>query len=367
MISEGSRRGRFVTKPPGGPEITPVGLHSIRIAFHVDYVTGVFMREDRETSELTRRRFVQLSGVTGASALLAGTGALAGSNLAAAAQPSGPVQPGGPPADCSGFPQPCGSDTDDDPIWNRVKGCNTEYATAPTPKTLSSTSCPVYDDPHGCVVLYGRRVPPGGQAPTHNFLLVPTIRIMGIECPTIVTNPTPNYWQSAWFYANNGGTLVTPNVNVRDVPGNTGVGLGVNSVGHRGDCQLHIHMAGVYDGVKDQLHAAFTAGQVATTVVGWRSSRVNLTGSFGGQRTYRVLKWPSISSGANNPFVLLSQMLPGQGLPGGESMGEQTLVVTHLERTMAAPAAEGFYLVNSNISHLPNGIGTGDQLLERDL
>jgi CDP-diacylglycerol pyrophosphatase len=55
------------------------------------------------------------------------------------------------------------------------------------------SSCPVHDGANKLAVLNGIQ----GHVPAHNFLLVPTERIKGIECPAIVRPTATNYWQYA--------------------------------------------------------------------------------------------------------------------------------------------------------------------------
>jgi CDP-diacylglycerol pyrophosphatase len=73
----------------------------------------------------------------------------------------------------------------------------------------------------------------GDPHTNHNFLLVPTCRVIGIECPFIWSTGAPNYWQDAWKEAT--AQVATPPI-----------GLGINSVSARQQDQLLIHLAGIH-------------------------------------------------------------------------------------------------------------------------
>jgi CDP-diacylglycerol pyrophosphatase len=131
------------------------------------------MSENEKAGRLPRRQFVKLSG---AAAVLAGAGAVAGRTAPATVQDL-----------------LCGNDNDSGTrffLWERAKECGDAFrAKKPTPGSCLATTSTY-------VVL-------NGQAPpvTHNFLLVPTRRVKGIECPYLWSSNAPNYWQDAWNQA----------------------------------------------------------------------------------------------------------------------------------------------------------------------
>ena len=87
----------------------------------------------------------------------------------------------------------CGSPSDSGGrfvLWDKVQVCEEK-------KTQPQTNCLVNDSDY--VVLNG------GANTTHDYLLVPTRRVSGIECPLIWDQNAPNYWQDAWMQATKTG------------------------------------------------------------------------------------------------------------------------------------------------------------------
>ncbi len=298
------------------------------------------------TSDMPRRQFVALSGALGAGALLTGTG---GSASAATGPdpvpgkpsccpcPTEPNPPGGtspcPPAQMQPL---CGLPTDTDPLWQEVQYC-TQGIVPPSgqrPDCLKTT--PNY------VVLHGR--PPSPQ----NYLLLPSCRITGIECPFLVTPNVANYWHEAWETGRSGGDVPVASPNI---------GLGINSQSARRFQQLHIHMAGVRPSTQLRLQALEAAGRVAPQPSQWAATqyRAPITGADGsGDRTYRVLRLDALTQ---NLFGLLNQNVVR---PLGLDMAGQTLIV--VPKMTAMGFARSFYVLNSD-SSLPSGTNTCDHLL----
>jgi CDP-diacylglycerol pyrophosphatase len=244
--------------------------------------------------ELSRRQFVGYSGMVGAAAALAGTG----------------LGPHG----CRGdnmLPDLCGKRSDSGPrlyLWDSTRAC--------------------VANPHlgNCLVTETDYVVlPGRPENKHNFLLVPTQRIKGIECPKLwTTYASINYWEDAWYQAHKpGGTAevsyVVMNVNY--------VGLGVNSARARQQDQLHIHMAGFSPGESKYINEQHA--KITDTPGKWPDSIIEAGGIL-----YRALHLKTL---AQNPFVLLHDYVV---VPTGGDMAEQTLLVTSSD-------SGGVYLLNS--------------------
>ncbi|MFD9000397.1 CDP-diacylglycerol diphosphatase [Streptomyces sp. NPDC059582] len=306
------------------------------------------MSEDKNFAGLPRRQFVALTGAAGAAALLAGAGAV--SSAAAAALPTHgetssdpcPCTPpdSGPGAEASPCPPAqlqsvCGHPSDRDPLWNDVQYCtNGTPPPAPqrAPDCLKTTS--------NYVVLHGK---PENQ---HNYLLCPSCRITGIECPFLESASAANYWNDAWENAKHGGS----------VPVNySNIGLGINSKSARRFDQLHIHMAGVRDSTQKRLQDLETAGRVAAHPAQWNDShyQVPITGSQG-DRTYRALVLTSLG---RNLFSLLNQYVV---TPSNLDMAEQTLIV--VPKMTNGVFADRFYVLSSDTS-IHGGTRTCDFLL----
>lgn len=170
-----------------------------------------------------------------------------------------------------------------------------------------------------------------------NYILVPTQRINGIECPWICNTSSPNYWSAAEFYARQSPTTVP-----------APVGLGINSQDARRLNQLHIHMATARpESVAD---LSSRDGRAARSVSAWAATRVSIRG-FSQQlgilpHTYRVLVWPGFSH--DNLFDMLRTMLVhalGAGATVADAQSKmrfQTLIV--IPRTIGSG---GYYIVNS--------------------
>ncbi|MFE9809761.1 CDP-diacylglycerol diphosphatase [Streptomyces sp. NPDC005227] len=226
----------------------------------------------------------------------------------------------------------CGRLTDNDPLWHDVQYCTRGIVPpAPQPKPNCLKTTPNY------VVLHGK---PENQ---HNYLLLPSCRVTGIECPFLVTSSVANYWMDAWE-------------NARSLPVHyADIGLGINSKGARRFDQMHIHLAGVRPSTVRRLQDLDTMGRMATHPAQWAAtaSQAPITGTPGsGDRTYRILKLTDLRQ---NLFMLLNQHVVR---PNGLSMADQTLIV--VPSTTAAGLV--FYVLNSDTS-LHGGTSTCDYLL----
>src|SRR6266536_3338085 len=110
-----------------------------------------------------------------------------------------------------------------DALWQVVNGLcvgNQRLTSSPAP-------CSSVDIEHGFAVLWA------GAA---HYLLVPTVRIPGIESSELLTPAAPNYWAYAWqarsFLDDAVGKAVPRTV----------VGMAINSAQGRTQDQLHIHI-----------------------------------------------------------------------------------------------------------------------------
>jgi CDP-diacylglycerol pyrophosphatase len=193
-----------------------------------------------------------------------------------------------------------------------------------------------------------------GSGSNHDFLLVPSCRISGIECPWIATSAAPNYWLEAWNNAQPGqpGQVMYPNI-----------GLGINSADPliRQQDQLHIHMAGIHSGIQTQLNNH--DHMITNNPSRWRNQIIPVLGltSTGvpAPRSYRVLHVATLNA---NLFTLLRDSVVN---PTGANMAMQMLAVT--PRLIGHG---GFYVLNSEPglqvptpTGQPGGTGTVDFLL----
>ncbi|MET8750319.1 CDP-diacylglycerol diphosphatase [Streptomyces sp. NPDC004667] len=229
----------------------------------------------------------------------------------------------------------CGSPADTDPLWQDVQYC-TQGIVPPAGKPECLKTTPNY------VVLHGK---PETQ---HNYLLLPSCRITGIECPFLLSAGVANYWHEAWENARQGGDVPVQYPNL---------GLGINSQSARRYNQLHIHMAGVRESTQRRLQALEASGRVAPQPSQWGDAQYQaaVTGADGtGDRTYRILRLNALTQ---NLFDLLNRYVVRRF---GLDMAGQTLIV--VPKMTATGFAGTFYVLNSD-SSLHDGTNTCDHLL----
>ncbi|MFI7604480.1 CDP-diacylglycerol diphosphatase [Micromonospora sp. NPDC049366] len=297
------------------------------------------MSGDALSGKVHRRHFVRLSGTAGAAGLLGLMGA--GRALADGGEPVPPT-PGEPgaspcptPSALCGYPSDTGGRYD---LWDRVQVCEGTKTGPPFPQCLRTTAT--------YVVLNG------GSGSNHDFLLVPSCRVSGIECPFVATAAAPNYWLESWLNAQPGqpGHVVYPHV-----------GLGVNSADPtiRQQDQLHIHLAGIHSGIQTQLNNHDSA--ITNNPSRWRTQIVPIWGltntGVPAPRSYRVLHVANLNE---NLFTLLRDSVVR---PTGSTMAAQMLAVTP-----RLVGNGGFYVLNSEPGlsvppGQPGGTGTVDFLL----
>ncbi|THA86443.1 CDP-diacylglycerol phosphatidylhydrolase [Streptomyces sp. A0592] len=221
-------------------------------------------------------------------------------------------------------------------MWQDVQYCTQGIVPPSGHRPLCLKTMPNY------VVLHGQP-----QSP-NNYLLLPSCRITGIECPFIVTPNVANYWHEAWETGRPGGDVP---VRFRDI------GLGINSRAARRFQQLHIHMAGVQGSTQRRLQDLEAAGRVALQPSQWGDAQYQalVTGKPGsGDRTYRILRLDTLTQ---NLFELLDVNVVRRF---GLDMAGQTLIV--VPKRTAAGYTGTFYALNSD-SSLHSGTDTCDHLL----
>jgi CDP-diacylglycerol pyrophosphatase len=291
---------------------------------------------------LPRRQFVRLSGAAGTAALLAGTGA--GKNPAAATRSP---RCGPRPKGAAACPTPsdiCGHLTDTSTkggpdkflLWDKVQVAEGTKMSPPYPPVISLKTTPDY------AILHGY------PETDHNFLLVPSCRISGIECPFIWGSKAyPGYWNDAWEQAQPGGAAP---VNYHSI------GLGINSANTRQQDQLHIHMAGILSRVQAQLNKLEKAGKITSDRTKWPDQVVPVEGrdakGMTVTRHYRALIFTDKSELKKNLFMLLGDHVPA----AEKNKADQMMVVTPRSKG-------GFYILNSDPGVTGGGTGTADFLL----
>jgi len=156
-------------------------------------------------------------------------------------------------------------------LWRLVdKGCNGVQPAQARPR--ADLAC---DTSRGYAVLKDRC----GAA---HFLLIPTARRAGIESPELQAPDEPNYFALAW--EQRGRTLAA-------VPGDTDVGLAINSRYGRSQSQLHIHI----DRLRPEVRAALRTLRLPLPV----DTQLQLMG-----HRYRV---DHLQTLADSPFALAAR------------------------------------------------------------
>lgn len=173
------------------------------------------------------------------------------------------------------------------------------------------------------------------------FILVPTIRISGIESPALLTSHAPNYFASAW----DARSFVEKTLH-RTLP-RDGIGLAINSVDSRSQDQLHIHIACTDVAVLGALHG--NEGQIGSH---WAPFTVPLSGQH-----YAAMWVSGEGLGSTSPFKLLAAGLPG----AVKDMSKYTLVVIGLTRI---DGTKGFVLLARHVEKLDGFWVGGEKLLD---
>ncbi|MBI3226891.1 MAG: CDP-diacylglycerol diphosphatase [Mycolicibacterium cosmeticum] len=242
--------------------------------------------------------------------------ALTGTPIANAAQ-----QPFGPP---------CGDVDSSDYLWQKVKDPKHD-------KDQVDVVIPNNDRTRGYVVHDGD----AEHKSKTDFLLIPTLRISGIECHNLLTDP-PNYIKAAADEAE------------KLMPGKNWA-LGINSAYARGQNQLHIHITQLDDAAQFNLSTEAGAHNITTDETQWRDSKI-----FVKNIQFRAWNAKSLD---HNFFAHLSDNvvipLQKQGVQTG--MPYQTLVVTKNHMPDG-----GYIILNSDTeSGLKNGTGNIEVLLNK--
>lgn len=175
------------------------------------------------------------------------------------------------------------------------------------------------------------------------FLLIPAVRISGIESPDVLAPNAPNYWDDAWRMR-----LLTENRAGKPLP-REALSLAINSPYGRTQDQLHIHI----DCVRPDVRDALTANRDAIGV-SWTEFPVTLAGL-----PWRTLRVDGANLGTVNPFRLLANGDPD----AGADMAKHTLVVVGMTWR---DGAAGFALLDGKVDLPAGNTGSGEVLQDHD-
>jgi CDP-diacylglycerol pyrophosphatase len=175
------------------------------------------------------------------------------------------------------------------------------------------------------------------------FLLIPTLRVGGIEAFSLLDPDAPNYWDEAWrarYFVEERAQQPLPREDIS---------LAINSSVGRSQDQLHIHI----DCVRADVKAALAAHQ-SDLGVAWTSFPVPLAG-----HDYRAIRVDGDALGQVNPFRLLADSDPKIA----SDMGLQTLVVVGMIFSGNQP---GFVVLADHADLAAGDRASGEELQDHD-
>ena len=175
------------------------------------------------------------------------------------------------------------------------------------------------------------------------FLLIPTVRISGIEDPQVLDPEATNYFDEAWrqryFVEERVGSPVPRNA----------MTLAINSTTGRSQNQLHIHIDCIRPDVKAILDANLDKVQGV-----WSQFPIPLAGHI-----YRGIRITSDTLADTNPFRVLANQDPA----ASADMGHHTLVVVG---ATFPDSGDGFVLLDTK-TDIPHGnFASGEELQDHD-
>ena len=161
-------------------------------------------------------------------------------------------------------------------LWSLAQCCSRDLASDP--------GCRYYSADHDFIILKDH----SPKKPAA-YLIIPTMKVTGIEDPQIFRSPVVDFWQYGWREAQR--LVARPSVDTA---------LAINSAVGRTQNQLHIHIACVLPEVADALAGnAAKIGSDPTAPLGLR------LGPF--DHHYRVIATTGLAGG-DSPFSLAAAM-----------------------------------------------------------
>jgi len=215
-----------------------------------------------------------------------------------------------------------------DALWQIVSAkCvpNSEQNNDPKP-------CALVDRERGFIIL--KDIVGAAQ-----YLLIPTIRLAGIERRELLKDDAPNYWRYAWEQRGRVGAALGRPLEPSQL------GLEVNSAAARSQLQLHIHIDCMRRDVPDLLraHRRDPLGK-------WMPFMIE------GHR-YWVMRLEADALQSKDPFKLAAARSPH----AANAMGAQSLLLTGARFD---DGAEGFYLINMPVNFDRAEFGSAEVLLD---
>jgi CDP-diacylglycerol pyrophosphatase len=181
------------------------------------------------------------------------------------------------------------------------------------------------------------------QTGATQYLVMPTVKITGIEDPAVLAANAPNYFADAWrerHYTVDAAKIALPR---------NAISLAVNSTFGRSQNQLHIHIDCVRADVRDAVQR-----QLASIGDSWGPLAEPLTG-----HRYRAMRVTGDDLDGFDPFKRLADGVPG----AREAMGKQTLVVLGATLPDGKP---GFVILNDQTDAATGDRASGEELQDHD-
>ncbi|MEH1977329.1 MAG: CDP-diacylglycerol diphosphatase [Nostoc sp.] len=219
---------------------------------------------------------------------------------------------------------------DRDYLWRKVQECtiNQKQKKDPSP-------CQYVDLKNNYAIVYDH---------ASEYLLIPTVKITGIEDPKIWDSKNNPYYPYFWYFAWNETLKYVPNKTPKQL------GLAVNSKYGRGQDQLHIHMSCINKKVSDQLEKLAKAQRITTK---WPDINTpNFENPNNTNDKYRVKILSNFGSQVN-PFALVKDYIGSK-----YSIDEQSIALVRRNQ-------KEFYILNSD-SRTSNNKGHAEYLLDEN-
>jgi CDP-diacylglycerol pyrophosphatase len=207
-------------------------------------------------------------------------------------------------------------------LWKSVKTCLINQRTTGFPQP-----CFKLELSHG--VDKGYAVWKDMRGSSH-FLLIPTIRLTGIEDPDLLKPTLPNYWEGAWKITSYVTAVIGKKI-PRDY-----LGLGINSPTARSQDQLHIHADCLVPGVRELFKKY--EDEFTSSLKPWSQDK-----------TLRVMKIESEDLHDYDAFKILAKDLAGHE----DEMQLHALIAVG---AIFKDGTHGFYLIDVN-----RGEGSGGE------
>ncbi len=208
-----------------------------------------------------------------------------------------------------------------DSLWSLAQCCSQNLQSNP--------SCRAYDAADKFIILKDN-----SPAKPAAYLIIPTIRVPGIEDNQILSPPVVDFWEYGWQQA---ALLVKKPAQ--------DIGLAINSEHGRTQNQLHIHIACVLPAV-----AATLASQAAA--IGTDPAKAVRLALAPANHLYRVFKVNKLAGG-DSPFTLVAAMPDAAA-----HMGDQSIAVI-------GSATPNTYFVLDTVADGDNP-GAAEELLDQN-